>query len=258
MTDMTAPAPDRRVRLHVVNALVTANKQPAEQALTAAHRGWKPEPLAGVHRVYRPDNDEGEQIPPQSKKVQINVTRVLRDLTSVVGRELSLEWLQDNGNAVARADVIVDGVTVIAAAPVTYLLRLDKWLTNLRTFIDQLPALDPAVDWHYDLDRECWASDPVETFRTVKESTVLVKWAPPNEKFTQQAQTEVISVDKRAGVWFTTQLSGALKAERIREYRTRVTKLIDAVRVARETANATEIPDQTTVGPAVLAFLFDD
>lgn len=251
------PTTNRPTRLHVINALVTGHKQIAQQALTASHRSWAPETLTGVHRDYRPLNEDGQTLPSESKRVQLSASKSIEAMAEIVGKEFDLEFAQDRGNSQARADVVVDGTVVLADVPVTFLLRLEKWLVDLRTYVAGLPVLDSAVAWHWDEAREVWATDPVETFRTIKEPQVLVKWAPPTDKFTQPAQTEVIFPDVSVGIWSTVKLSGALPAEVKRLYQARVGALVDAVKVAREAANATELPDNLPkAGKSVFDFLF--
>ncbi|MEV0352080.1 hypothetical protein AB0H88_40480 [Nonomuraea sp. NPDC050680] len=57
------------------------------------------------------------------------------------------------------------------------------------------------------------------------------------------------------GYWTKTAFSGALPAKRVNELLARVQKLQDAVKYAREEANATAVDDQE-VGDAVFGYLF--
>jgi hypothetical protein len=158
----------------------------------------------------------------------------------------------DVGNTEARADVVVDGAAVLQNVPVTYLLWLDKQLTDLRTFVDKLPSLDPSDSWSWDDGRGCYASEPVQTVRSKKVPRNHVL-ADATEK--HPAQVQVFNEDVPAGTWTTVKLSGALPPAQIREYRSRVVRLQDAVKVAREQANATEVTARRA-GEAVLGYLF--
>jgi hypothetical protein len=51
------------------------------------------------------------------------------------------------------------------------------------------------------------------------------------------------------------KLSGALPADQVRVLRSRVAKLIDAVKIAREAANMT-LADDRQAGTAVFGYLF--
>lgn len=240
-------------KLHQINALVAGNKPRAQRTLTDAHQTLQKQPLlSGITRAYQPRDDEGEHLPPESTRVQVNAGKVIAAMTAELGRMFDLQLTQDNGNTVAKADVVVDGRVLLAAAPVTYLLWLDKQLTDMRTFIDKLPALDPAETWTYDDARECWVSEPVQTVRSKK--------VPRNHVLAEAtqhhpAQVQVFTEDVPVGTWTTVKLSGALPAAQIREFRRRVTALTDAVKVAREAANSSPVTDHQA-GTAVLGYLF--
>lgn len=240
-------------KLHQINALVAGAKPRAARTLTDAHHALQKAPvLSGISRTYQPRDDEGEQLPPESTRVQVVAAKAIADMAGELGRMFDLQLTQDLGNTEARADVVVDGTTVLAGAPVTYLLWLDKQLTDLKTFVEKLPALDPSDSWHWDDSRGCYASEPVQTVRSKKVPRNHVL-AEATEK--HPAQVQVFNEDVPVGTWTTVKLSGALPPAQIREYRSRVVKLQDAVKVAREQANATEVADRRA-GDAVLGFLF--
>lgn len=240
-------------KLHQINALVAGAKPRAQRTLTDAHHALQKAPvLSGISRTYRPRDDEGEQLPPESTRVQVVAARTIADMTAELGRLFDLQLTQDAGNTEARSDVVVDGTVVLADVPVTYLLWLDKQLTDLRTFVDKLPALDPSETWTWDEARNCWASAPVETVRSKKVPRNHVL-AEATEK--HPAQVQVFNEDVPVGNWTTVKLSGALPPAQIREYRSRITRLQDAVKVAREQANSVEVTDRAA-GGAVLGFVF--
>ncbi|WP_349339823.1 hypothetical protein [Plantactinospora sp. B6F1] len=240
--------------LHKVNALVQGFKPQAKRELTDAHRRTqKAPPLSGISRTYQPFADDiREQLPPESTRVQYTVQEVLDDVATTMGRLFDLQFLQDTGNATAKADVVVDGRTLIRQAPVTYLLFLEKQLVDLRTFVDGLATLDAAERWEFDPDRGCYASTPSQTQKMRKVHRNHVK-AEATEK--HPAQVEVYTEDLPVGTWTTVKLSGALPAERVKVLRGRVDKLLEAVKVAREEANSTTVQDRT-VGDEVFGYLF--
>ena len=149
------------------------------------------------------------------------------------------------GNTVATADIVVDGEqdVLLAAVPVTYLLFLEKQLVNLRTFIDKLPVLDPSVAWSVDPATGDWRSSPVETVRTKK---VPRNWVKAEATKEHPAQVEVYHEDVMVGTWETTRLSGALPATRKAVLSDRVSRLLTAVKYARERANSARWPTSTS------------
>ena len=136
--------------------------------------------------------------------------------------------------------------------PVSYLLFLEKQLTDLHTFVKKLPLLDAAEDWSFDGSADCWRTEPVRTIRTKKVPRNHVK-AEATEK--HPAQVEVYYEDIPVGYWTTVKFSGALPAKRVNELLDRVEKLQHAVKFAREEANNLEITDQH-VGEVVFGYLF--
>jgi hypothetical protein len=68
-------------------------------------------------------------------------------------------------------------------------------------------------------------------------------------------QVEVYYEDVSVGYWRTVKFSGALPAQRVNELLSRVEKLQQAVKFAREEANNLEIEDQQ-IGVRIFEYLF--
>ncbi|MFD6531378.1 hypothetical protein [Streptomyces sp. NPDC060184] len=240
-------------KLNQIIAVEKGVKSKAHQDLTAAHHGLqKPGLLAGLSRTYQPKDEEGEQLPPESTLVQVKAEDVLRDTATALTRLFDVTATKDWANCAARADVTVDGRVLVADAPVSYLLFLEKQLTDIGTFVRKLPVLDASEAWAQDPSTDAWKTEPVRTLRTKKVPRNHVK-AEATEK--HPAQVEVYYEDVPIGYWTTVKFSGALPARRVRELTERVEKLQQAVKYAREEANATEASDQR-VGDAVFGYLF--
>ncbi len=230
-----------------INALLTGAKPDTERKFTDLHRQAQPGAhLGGVRRSYQPYDEEGERLPSEKNYPQVVVEGLFGQVAGVLGRLFDLQFTQDATNCVARADVRVDGVVILEDVPATYLLFLEKKLIDVRTFIRKLPKLDDAERWTLDPDGDGWyESEPAQTVRTKKVPKVFTKWTPPTPEYKQEAQVEVFTEDIGLGTWTTVKLSGAVPGARIRELDTRVGKLIDAVKLAREEANATTAVDRS-------------
>lgn len=240
-------------KLNQIIAVEKSVKSKSFAELTEAHHAvQKPSMLSGISRVYQPKDEEGEQLPPESTRVQVRTEEVLRETAATLTRLLDVTATKDWANCAAKADVKVDGETLLADVPVTYLLFLEKQLTDLHTFIRKLPVLDAAESWSFDNSADCWRTEAVRTVRTKKVPRNHVK-AEATEH--HPAQVEVYYEDVPVGYWSTTKFSGALPAKRIRELTDRVEKLQAAVKFAREEANAEEVTDKH-VGDAVFGYLF--
>jgi len=240
-------------RLNQIIAVEKGVKSQTFQELTEAHQLLqKPAQLAGIARAYRPKDEEGEQLPPESTRVQVKAEEVIRTTTEVLTKLFDVTATKDWTNCHARADVVVDGNVLLAQVPATYLLFLEKQLVDIHTFVKKLPVLDAAETWTYDSSADSWATEPVQTLRTKKVPRNHVK-AEATDK--HPAQVEVYYEDVTVGYWRTLKFSGALQARRINEILGRVERLQEAVKFAREEANNTEA-EEHKVGDTVFQYLF--
>jgi hypothetical protein len=240
-------------KLNQIIAVEKGVKSKSFQELTDAHHAvQKAALLSGIARTYQPKDEEGEQLPPEATKVQVRTEEVLREVSKTLTRLFDVTATKDATNCVAKANVVVDQKTLLSDVPVSYLLFLEKQLTDLHTFIKKLPVLDAAETWNFSESADCWSTEPVRTLRTKKVPRNHVK-AEATEK--HPAQVEVYYEDVTVGYWTTVKFSGALPAKRISQLLERVEKLQQAVKFAREEANNADAVDRK-VGEKVFGYLF--
>lgn len=241
-------------KLNQIIAVEKGVKSKSFQELTEAHHAVQKAPLlSGISRTYQPKDEEGDTFPPESTKVQVRAEDVLARTATTLTRLFDVTATKDWANCEARADVTLpDGTTLLRGVPVTYLLFLEKQLTDLATFVKKLPVLDAAEEWAHDPVSNAWKTPAVQTNRSKKVYRNHVK-AEATEK--HPAQVEVYTEDVTAGYWTTVKFSGALPAARVADLAERVETLHQAVKFAREEANGFEVTDQA-VGEAVFGYLF--
>ncbi|WP_371581037.1 hypothetical protein [Streptomyces sp. NBC_01314] len=240
-------------KLNQIIAVEKGVKAKSHQDLTAAHQGLqKPALLSGIARTYQPKDEEGEQLPPESTRVQVRAEDVLRETAGVLTRLFDVTATKDWANCTARADVKVEGRVLVADVPVAYLLFLEKQLGEINTLVRKLPVLDASEAWAQDPSTDDWKTEAVRTVRTKKVPRNHVK-AEATDK--HPAQVDVYYEDIPVGYWTTVKFSGALPARRVNEILDRVEKLQQAVKYAREEANSADVVDQR-VGDAVFGYLF--
>lgn len=219
---------------------------------TATQRLLKPAPLSGISRTYKPKDDEGEQLPPESTRVQTRAGDIIGEVQTALTRLFDVTLTKDVANGVAKADIVVDGTPLATAVPVTYLLFLEKQLADLFTFVNHLPVLDASETWSYDKTTDAYATAPTQTTRSKKVPRNHVKAeATPQHP----AQVEMYFEDVLVGYWTTVKYSGALPQARVNELKARVVRLAEAVKVAREQANSTPVTDQK-IGDKVFGYVF--
>jgi hypothetical protein len=239
-------------KLNQIVAIERTAKAGANAAITSIyHVVQKPGLFEGVARTYEPRDDDGERLPAESTRVQYRAADLLSgELQRAWTRLLDLVLTKDTANAAAKADIKINGVTLVAAVPVTYLIWLEKQLTDLTTVIAKLPTLDNAFAWDVNTDGD-WATPVVRTARTKKVPRNHVK-AEATDK--HPAQVEMWYEDVQVGTWNTIRISGAMPAAVQRELLARVATLQEAVKMAREEANNHEVSDQH-IGDALFSFL---
>ncbi len=136
--------------------------------------------------------------------------------------------------------------------PATYLLFLEKQLQDLHTFIAKMAELDPGSDWSVDPGTGLYKTEATLTQRTRKVQRPITLYEATKE---HPAQTQLITEDVIAGSWITIKYSGAMPAPRKKQLLARIEKLSNAVKFAREQANAVEATDKK-LGKEVFDFLF--
>lgn len=229
-------------RLNQIIAIEKGIKSRSIQELAAAQQALqKPALLSGIARTYRPKDEDGEQLPPESNKVQVKAEEMLRQTVAILTKLFDVTATKDWANCIARADVVVDGQTLLSQVPVSYLLFLEKQLVDLHAFIKKLPILDAAETWTFDPSADCWATEPVQTLKTKKIPRNHVKSEATEH---HPAQVEVYYEDITVGYWRTLKFSGALPASRVNQLLERIEKIQQAVKFAREEANNTEVTEQ--------------
>lgn len=242
-------------KLNQIIAIEKSIKSQTMRELTDAHQTLqKPALLSGIARTYRPLDDDGEQYPPESTRVQIKAEQVIDQTSDILSKLFDITATKDWANGEAVADVVVEGETILEKVPVTYLLFLEKQLTDLHTFIKKLPVLDAAETWAFDESQDVWATEPIQTTKTKKIPRNHVKAEATKE---HPAQVEVYYEDVIVGYWRTVKYSGAMPATRVSTLLNRVRALQEAVKFAREEANNLEVDNQS-VGEKVFEYLFKD
>lgn len=240
-------------RLNQVVAIEKGVKNTSYKNFTEIHKKLqKSALLSGLSRTYRPKDDEGDMLPPESTRVQVRADASIREAAKTLTDLFDITATKDWGNCEARADVMVDGEVILEQVPVTYLLFLEKQLVDLKTFVEKLPTLDPSEHWEYDPAADCWAATPTETTRNKK--------IPRNHVLSEAtehhpAQVQVYHEDVVVGYWKAKKYSGALPQARVSELMSRIEKMQTAVKYAREEANSSEVQRQK-IGDKFFGYLF--
>ena len=242
-------------KLNQIVAIVSGEKTKANALLTNAHRGWHKDRITGLNRTYTPLIEGGEEFPPEQKQVQLRVRDALKEVQEKMSNFFNVVATQEYSNCSAKANVVVNGKTIIPDVPVSVLLFLEKQLTDLSTFISNIPTLPTDQIWRFDDGKNCYVTEVVQSVKTQKVPTVLVKFAPTEH---QPGQADIINVDKTIGHWSSVHMSGAMPEKERDDMLERVEQLQKAVVMAREEANSMVVTDQKLIGQQVFDFVFKE
>ena len=114
-------------KLNQIIAVCAGKKSHAASAITALYHTAQKEALfCGLSKSYRPKDEEGERLPGESQKVQATVGSLVADFRSTLTELWDVVATQELSNTTAKADIVVDGATVLRDVPVTMLLFLEK------------------------------------------------------------------------------------------------------------------------------------
>lgn len=247
-------------KLHHILAIENSTKTKVAEKLTNVYKQFqKPDLFQGHVKVFTPKDSNVESatyeaLPEERKEVQQNVLTGLKVIREQQTELFDLTLARDTTNMHAKADVVVEGKTVIKDAPVTYLLWLAHQLDDLHTEIKKIPTLDPAEKWSFDKDQNLFATKQSEQVRTKKIQMPLVLHPPTKE---HPAQVKEVTSDVITGTWKTIKYSSALPSDQKDAMLARVEKLQHAVKQARETANDVEVKaGLPSVGKDVFDFVY--
>lgn len=240
-------------KLNQILAIEKGVKTRVYSEFTDLHKATQKSALMnGFHKTYQPRHEEGETYPPERQKVQYNHTDVIKRVAVILAELFDITATKDFANCSAKADVVIDGQPLLKDVPATYLLFLEKQLSDLQTFFTKMTEIDPAEDWSPDPSSGLYKTEPTRTQRTQKVQRPIVLYDATEH---HPAQTQLITEDVVVGSWNTVKFSGAISAPAKKQIIERIEKLSKAVKFAREQANTQEV-ERKHLGKEVFDYLF--
>jgi len=242
-------------KLNQILAIEKGVKSRVYATFTELHKATqKATLLNGFHKTYQPKGEDGERYPAESQKVRVNHVEVFKQVARGLTELFDITATKDWTNCKARADIVVDGEILLTDVPATYLLFLEKQLSDLHAFVSKFVELDSGEDWNLDSSTGLHKTESIQTHRTKKVQRPIVLYDATEH---HPAQTQLITEDVVVGYWSTVKMSGAIQAPRKRGLLDRIDRLTRAVKYAREQANAIEA-DRQHPGRKVFDFLFSE
>jgi hypothetical protein len=198
--------------------------------------------LSGLEQTYEPRNEDGVRLPSKSQKVRLTEETVLEAVQIVLTRKWDTGLTLDTANSNAYASVYVGGERLLEDVPVGHLLYLERELTTLHAVVSVMPTLDQTKDWtNNGLEPGLHKSAPVETASTEKQP---YNWHRGNGAPGIKEDVDILTRDEVVGYWTKVTFSGALHPRRKATLLDRISDLRNAVKMAREEANAAQVEDK--------------
>jgi hypothetical protein len=155
-------------------------------------------------------------------------------------------------NQEARADLVIDGVTVATGLPATFLLGMEDRLKLIREMYQAIPTLQPGINWELDEDKGkgIYVAKPdsvtEKTEQVIKYTTVATATDNHAEQVRESPSRDVI------GRYTSRTWSGMITPAKKSDLLARLDVLQRAIKQARQRANQVEVP----VGKHIAADLF--
>ena len=169
-----------------------------------------------------------------NSKLKYSEKAVIRYLDAVLQKERT--------NQEARADIVIDGVTIAKDIPATFLLGLENKLKKIRTnLFESIPTLQPGIHWEKDtsIGKDVYrAVNSEEKFRTKKIMKNHVVSPATKE---HPAQVNVYTEDEKVAKVITDTWCGMISSSEKSTILSKIDKLIRAVKKARQKANTTDV-----------------
>lgn len=231
-------------KLNQILAVEKTVKSKREDQFTKMYQAvQKPDLAYGFTRTFIPKTEDVDKQPTEQKQVQTNVEKLLAQAIDINKEIFNITAQKDATNCNAKANVVIDGETILKDVPATHLLWIEKRLGVLQKFISELPVLTTDQKWQYDPAISLFRSEAHEVLVTKKTQ----QWdiiVPATKE--HPAQTKERVSDVTIGTRETVHYSGAIPEERKQTLLGRVEKFLKAVKEAREEANQTAVVDLVT------------
>ena len=199
--------------------------------------------------------EDSAVVPDEHVAMVTTVEEKLDYLATQVGGYYDIVFQKDEANQRATADVEVDDLILVEDAPVTWLLGMETKLRDLRQTLEAIPTLQPGTYWEEDPGFEkkgvYRSKFPKENFKTKKEICHKVLYDATAQHPAQiETWNEMINVGLNTENIWSGMISPADKSDIL----TRVDKVIQGVKKARQRANGTEI-ESSAVGKAIFDYI---
>ena len=211
----------------------------AEKMIQEAKKGFLDRSkYEGQVKKYQPKEEGGEPMEDVRVELVTTVQDKLDYINKYIIKLLDFEAVKDCTNVKAKADLVIDGVTIGEGLPATLLLQLEKRLREVRAVYAVVPTLDLSVKWEPTGEKNRYKHGPVVTYRKEKKIIPIIMSPATKE---HPALVKESSKDIVIGEFELTKFTGAVHPRLKAEWLGRIDRLIEACKVARMEANEADL-----------------
>ena len=199
----------------------------------------------GQHRKLQMFVDDGIEYPEDYKALVTTVQDKLDYLAMTEIRYFDALLGKEATNQTATADLIVDDVVIGKNLPATFLLGMETRVKYLRAAYEAIPTLAPGITWVKDESEGAniyKADRPDEKLKTETVVEPIVLYEATKE---HPAQIKEVSKTKNVGKYVTVTWSGMVTPAHKSALLSRVDKLLQGLKQARQRANTTVVVSKT-------------
>lgn len=248
-------------KLHQLLAVEKQVKNTAEAILSEASRTFdKNEHFIGVTKTYKPFRDEDQKdsdVYSETKVITTSVPEKLQYVFSSLVDSFDLELQKDISNHKAKADIVLNGLTLVKDVPATTLLFFEQQIKKIRDMSIHIPTRQPGVNWVPDPESGKYIfknATPVSKYRTKKEEAWEIV-APATDK--HPAQVQKMTKDVNVGVFEETYQNGMFSPAEKSVFLKRIDNLLKAIKEARARANDVEV-EKCEAAESIFSYLMAD
>jgi hypothetical protein len=199
--------------------------------------------FTGHHKTLQlfRDEDQGMETPDEFKELTTTVHDKLKYIFQPIVKYWDVCLQKETTNQQAKADLVVDNVTIGKDLPATFLLGMETKLKQLRMVVETIPTLQPGIKWTLDPDRGehvYKAEHDEKKYKTAKTMRHKVLYEATDH---HPAQIDKWEDTENVGLYITTRWSGMISPAEKSNILSRIDKLIRAVKKARQKANNVDV-----------------
>jgi hypothetical protein len=237
-------------KLHELLAAEKDVKNKASKILIEAKDtfGKKHDHFTGNLKEYNAFNEEEkfeEAALSESRQMVTTVNKKFNYVLEKMVDAIDIAYQKDLSNRIAKADIIVNGITIATDVPATTLLYLEDQIREIRDMTNLIPTLQPGLKWikDSDLGDDVYKTETPDTKLRTKKQTVHKVIVPPTDRHPAQVATE--TQDIAVGKYVETKYSGMITPAEKSRLMERIDNLLSAIKKARARANECDVPDGT-------------